>query len=189
MKVFEAIKFACYFSDENELAEKLDSLTNFPVNMTGFTDEEKKKLTAFLRHYRLIEEELAYLPFRKLQVEMLVHNDRIDMISFINKPLKILSIRDENGKKVKYKLFPTYIEVRASKVKIEYLPQIFESSYNSDLPERISGRVVAYGVTREYCLSQGLYEDAQIWENRYKDGVKLMLRREPCGAISARRWL
>lgn len=189
MKIYEAIKFACYFTDETELADKIDALTTFPSNLAGFSEEEKKKINTYLRHYHLIEEELAYSPINKIELPLLVHNNRIEFATLFDKPLKILSVCSEDGVKLSYKVFSTYIEVNAKKVLVTFLPRPAKTTFNNDLPERLSARVVAYGIAREHYISQGLYEDAEVWEGRYKDGIKMMFRQEPGVKISARRWM
>jgi len=189
MKVFEVIKSACYFTDNTPLADKLDAINSLNASLSGFEDDEKLLIKEFMRYYNLIQDELAYYSFNKVECESQTFHGRIELITLNPRPLKILSIRDDSGRKARYKKYKDYILVNAKKVTVEYLPITGFTDFNTVLDERISGRILSYGLAREYYLAKGLYEDAEIWENRFKDGIKIMLRREPCATIAKRRWL
>lgn len=53
---------------------------------------------------------------------------------------------------------------------------------------RVSARVTALGVAAEYCFVCGLFEEAQLWDGRYKDSLKIALRKKGAMSVKARRW-
>ena len=60
-----------------------------------------------------------------------------------------------------------------------------DEEFTSNLPERI----FAYGVAREYFFIKNLYEDANIWEERFKGSLQIMLRRKSEVKIPRRSWI
>ncbi len=53
---------------------------------------------------------------------------------------------------------------------------------------RLTDRIVAYGVSAEYCLLQGNYADATLWDKRFKDALALANVKHREIKMPARRW-
>ncbi len=187
MLAYEVIKAACQFSDNDALADKIMSGEDFD---TSFTEEEKLTLTRYLECLNYLQEEVAseFKPLKTTE-KFKTENFKIDFSVFKKTPLQILSVKDLKGGKVKFKVFPTYLMAFANEVEVTYgaTPEKldFDSPIEVDLPQRVLG----YGVAREYYLRQGLTEDAEIWESRFKGSLKLILRKRAGTTLPRRRWL
>ena len=76
----------------------------------------------------------------------------------------------------KFKLYPTYIEGKETitEIKYAYTPHpkslYDECSYNEDIL-----KCITYGTVAEYLTSQGFYEEAILWNEKYKKEIKLLM--------------
>ncbi len=53
---------------------------------------------------------------------------------------------------------------------------------------KASDRVFAYGAAAEFCLISGMYDDALMWERRYKDALLVATRKNTEVIMPRRRW-
>ncbi len=187
MLAYEVIKAACQFSDNDTLADKILSASDFD---TDFTDEEKKTLTRYLECLNYVQEEVAseFKPLKATET-FKTENFKINFNAFKKIPLQILSVKDNRGGGVKFKVFPTYLMAFASEVEVTYGATPIKLDYDSQIEVDLPQRVLGYGVAREYYLRQGLTEDAEIYENRFKGSLKLILRKKAGTTLPRRRWL
>ena len=95
------------------------------------------------------------------------------------------------GKSVRYKLYPNYIEVfgRAKSITYSFLPSDFALSDEFEFYNGLSARIYAYGVASEYLLCDGLSEDAEIWEERFKESLFVLSRKKSETRLPKRRWI
>jgi hypothetical protein len=105
--------------------------------------------------------------------------------------LEVLSVKrgDEN---VRFRSFPGYIKTApdfTAAVRFAYLPDEYGTDEAVPVPDKIGARVAAYGAAAEYCLVGGLFEEADLWEKRYRDSLAAALRKRGEITIPARRWL
>ena len=56
------------------------------------------------------------------------------------------------------------------------------------LTNGLSARVLAYGTASEYLLVEGLSEDAEIWEDRFKRSLFMLSRKKGEHIMPRRRW-
>lgn len=140
------------------------------------TDTVKDTL---LRCYNIVEQELATDYFPILEVDKFFHvNDKIYYKDFSRKPYMIRGIQDFHGDKVNYVLHSEYLELQKNYdggtffVKYYYIPEEKElystCTYGA---EYIS--IFKYGVAAEYCLQQGSFDLAAIYNQKYKERIKL----------------
>lgn len=99
-----------------------------------------------------------------------------------------------NGNRIGFRLFPDHILLNANyeKVKIRYTyePDVLTktsviSNYGGKLPKR----VLAYGVAMEFSFISSLSDEAYIWEARYKDSLKNIVRKKHEVKLPVRRWI
>ncbi|GHU99269.1 hypothetical protein FACS1894211_04380 [Clostridia bacterium] len=105
--------------------------------------------------------------------------------------LEVLAVKcgDRN---VPFKSFPTHIKTEPgldAAVRFAYLPGDCGEDDGAPIPDKIGARIAAYGAASEYCLVSGLFEEAVIWEKRYKDALAAAVRKRAEITIPARRWL
>ncbi|MBQ8309068.1 MAG: hypothetical protein IJX96_04465 [Clostridia bacterium] len=155
----------------------------YPDGITAVTD--------LLRCFNLVENELAidYLP---LYAEEEVESDTgaIYFSSLSRSVVRILRVCDEWGNDAAFKLFPDYLKTQGGKVAIRYTYTPKEKTVDgvSDFASNVSLRLFAYGIAAEYSLASGLFEDAALWDKKYKDAITAAYRSNPCRRLRSRRW-
>lgn len=188
MTVKNIIKNACVFLSKDELL----NLTDLGGENQA-TDEQTKDLNHLVRCLNLVYNEIAtdYIPLLNKET-FLPDNGRIYFEDFSKKLLEIYRIEDKFGYKTNYKLYPNFLETIDGEVKITYSfePEAIVSldSVIESFSEKITERVIAYGVAMEYSFICGLHDDAAIWEKRFKDGILIAARKKSEIRLPARRW-
>ena len=183
MLVKDIIIKSCNFICQDELARKLKE-------NEILSEEEEKIVADLVEKFNLTREEIAseYQPILKSE-EFEVKNFKLLLSSFSSSPLQIFSVKDKVGRNVNYKIFDDYIFVCGKNVEVIFstlaLPLTFDDEFTSSLPER----VYAYGVAREYYFANSHYEDANMWEGRFKGSLEILLRRQSQVILPKRRWL
>lgn len=140
------------------------------------TDDIMKDL---VRCYNLVEQELATDYFPILEVDKFFNVcDKIYYKDFSRKAYMIKGIQDFHGDKVNYRLFPEYIALQKNYnggtffVKYYYIPEEKELySYSTYGAEYL--HILKYGIAAEYCLIQGNFDLAAIYNQKYKERIKL----------------
>ena len=103
--------------------------------------------------------------------------------------LEVLSVK-KGCSKVPFSAFPTCVKFGPGRATVRYtcLPGDLDEGGSAAIPERIGARVVAYGAAAEYCLLAGLFEEAAIWDRRYRDSLRAAQAKKGEIRIPARRW-
>ena len=95
------------------------------------------------------------------------------------------------GKKIDFSLDGSYLLTNAYKcvVEYEYAPKNYGLDDDIGYTEQdISLSALAYGVTAEYCITQGLFEQAVMHHKRFVDNVaEICLPKNK--KIKSRSWL
>ncbi len=183
------IKTACIFLQKDELLD----VTDLDGELTA-TSTQLKELEHLLRCLNLVIDEIAtdYVP--------LVHKEKltpskgiINLSSFSKDLIDILQVKDKFGIKANYKLFPSYLETIDGEVEVTYsfkpVALTSLSSTMEQFSQKVSERVVAYGVAMEYSFICGLHDDASIWEKRFKDGLIIASRKKSDIRLPKRGWI
>ena len=137
-----------------------------------------KNLEFWLNAYNNVEIELAtdYFPLRTVD-KVLIKENKIKYADLKNKAWRIINVLDFQNDEVKYRLYPEYIELKKNYnghyffVRYNYIPKEKVIDDNCDYDDRYK-QVLKYGVCAEYCLMQGNFELASMFDNKYKDGIK-----------------
>ena len=140
------------------------------------TEEVKPIL---VRCYNLIEHELATDYFPILEVDKFFNvDDKIYYKDFSRKGYMIKGVQDFRGDKVNYMLRLEYLELQKNYdggtffVKYYYIPD--EKDFHSQCTygaEYIN--ILKYGIAVEYCLANGDFKQAKIYNKKYKERIKL----------------
>lgn len=186
MKVKDILKNACLFIGEKELALALEAET------PSLEGKDEEKVDVLLRCFNLVNQEIAsdYLPF--LYTEKIDVNNSILSFEDLSKTLiNVYELKGNFGKSVRYKLYPNYLEVfgRAKSITYSFLPSDFTLTDEFEFYNGLSARIYAYGVASEYLLCDGLSEDAEIWEKRFKESLFVLSRKKSETRLPKRRWL
>ncbi|MBQ8908797.1 MAG: hypothetical protein IJY90_00695 [Clostridia bacterium] len=183
MKVKDIIIKACDFVGKDELASVL--------NAGGeLSDENVALQEKLVKCFNLIREEIAseYQPIMQVE-KFVVKNFKLEFSSFANDVLEIYAVKDKYGRNVHYKIFEDYIFVCAKDVEVIYSTPAMALSVDEEFTSNLPERIYAYGVAREYFFINNLYEDANIWEERFKGSLQIMLRRKSEVKIPRRSWI
>ena len=156
-------------------------------------DETGKEITKQLLHcFNIVENELAldYLPL-KAETEVESQTGVIAYSALPKNVVRILKVQDEWGNDVPFKIYPEYLQAQSGtfKVTYSYTPEEKELGEESDFTLFASVRLFAFGMAAEYALMNGLYEDAAVWEKKYKDAIKRTYRLNVGKTVRSRRWV
>lgn len=187
MKVLNIIKLVCDFVGERELFGKLSSST---LSLEELSEKEQQKIDRMLRCFNLVNQEIAseYAPL--LQKEE-VCGSIINFSTLSKKVISVFEVKNRFGFSLSFRQFQNHIEVKgnAKTVLYSYFPDELLLKDEFEGSAAISERVYAYGTASEYLLLEGVGEDAQIWENRYKESLFVLTRKKGEHILPRRRWL
>lgn len=167
------------------IAEKVEAYIT-----SGATDGEAEA-KALLTCFNLVENEVAldYLPLLA-EEELESETGAIYYASLSREPVRVIGVRDEWGNDVPFTLFPEYLKTQPQRVRLRYtyLPKAKTFNDKSDFILNASVRLFAYGVAAEYSLAGGLFEEAAVWDKKYKDAIKAAYASKPARRMRSRRW-
>ena len=149
---------------------------------------------ALLRCYRLVENEVAldHLPLRA-QDTLLPVDGYVQFSDFSHSPVDVIEVRDAQGSKTEFEVLASrlYVGTGSGSVTIEYtyVPEQPKISDETAFSDKVSARLLAFGVANEYLLTAGRYAEAAVWEKKYRDALAAagLSRRKLC--VRARRWV
>ncbi|MBQ8428205.1 MAG: hypothetical protein IJX18_03005 [Clostridia bacterium] len=145
-----------------------------------------------LRCFNVIEHELA-VDFLPIKTEETVETDTGAIVynALSKKAVQIVKVLDEWGMAVRYDTYGEYLKTRVGKVTVVYTYEPEEKSLGgeSDFQRVASKRLFAYGMAAEYCLKAGLYDEAAVWDKKYKEAVEAAYKQSPGKNIRRRLWL
>ena len=183
MLVKDIIKLACEFIDKKQLALKIE--TSADLN-----EEEIKEVDEIVKCFNLVREEIATEIYPIVKIDRVkTHNLKVAFSQLEFAPISILTVKDNAGRNVRHRILDEGIVAFASEVEVWYStkPEILsvDEEFSSTLPER----VYAYGVAREYYIKNALYNDAEIWEERFKNSIEMLAPKKSGRILPRRRWL
>ena len=172
MTVEEVLKTVSLYLDKYEVFE--DYFTNNELNASEDVKIEFEKILCAINNICVkIADNLNVLKFReKLKVENFKIN--FNKLSKKYKTIKKI-ITVEGNKRLSFKKFDDYIYINFDgEVYVEYIyfPDKLKSISDEIVFKNINIRTFALGVISEYCFMIGLFDDAQIWEERFLTEIK-----------------
>lgn len=172
-------------------AENLGFADKVSAYLNGTSTDAEAEAKNLLRCFNIVENELAldYLPLT-CEEEILSEAGVIYFSEFTRSIVRVLKVQDRFGNDVPFKLFPKYLKTQPRQVTITYTYTPYEKNFDdeSDFVLHASVRMLAYGVAAEYSLAIGLFEEAAVWEKKYKDAISAAYRATKSKTIRARRW-
>ncbi len=151
------------------------------------------ELSSLLRCYNLVENEIAldYFPLRWEEI-LPISCGEIPYEAFAYAPVEVLSA-EEDGRRLGFALSASALRVegaRTDRVKVRYLYSPAEKGWEDDcaFPEKISARLLSFGVCSEYCLTNGKFGEAAMWEKKFREALRAanVLRKKL--SVRSRRW-
>ncbi len=152
----------------------------------------KREGDLLLECFNRVENSLAleYLPLHA-EDTMLTVQDKLNYSMLTYAPVRILSVENGAGEALKFKVYPTYLEAPAGKLKImyTYTPDKKQIGEDSDFTLLTSESLFVHGILAEYCLSEGRLSEAAAWEKKYKAEIEAAFYGQTGKRISSRRWI
>lgn len=209
MKVKDVISLACVFLNKQELLETslfvAEDASNSPISevsttqtesetqtVASPTDEERKEIDLLVRCLNLVVGEICcdYIPLVEREV-VEVENGKFEFSNLNKIAMEILAIRNEAGDKIRCKLNPSFVALPNGKYEIEYSFVPAALTLDDDMPSfycRVPDRVFAYGVAMEYSLLSSLYDEMDIWQTRFRDGLEIATQKHSEKRLPRRGW-
>ncbi len=173
-------------------AANLGTLERVQGYFDGVNPSGEKEAEALLRCFNLVESELAY-DYLPLYAEEVVETKWgvVQYAELSRAVVRVVKVEDEWGNISSFRLFPKYLKTQGGVVKIRYAyaPESKGLDGESDYGAQISARLLAYGIAAEYALASGQFEDAAIWDKKYKDAITAAYGAKPCRILRSRRWV
>lgn len=172
------------------LREELDYYFN-DNNNTPPSSEVQKKFETLLKALNLIVQEIA-IEFKPLYKEenLTFTNGMANLDSLTETVNKIVCVKDD----IKFYKFAVcngkiLIDANGSKVvKYSYIPENLLQTDNILFDEQIGEKVLAFGVCMEYLYLQNIFDEVEIWEDRFYKALKNSLRNVGRYNMPKRRW-
>lgn len=111
--------------------------------------------------------------------------------AFDNQVARILCVTDEWGNSAPFTLYACYMTTQPGKVVITYTysPKKKGMEEECEVAVGASERLLTYGVAAAYALLKGLYEEASVWDKKYKDAIAAAMRQAHAKRIKGRTWV
>lgn len=172
--------------------EELLSCPYFTGEEQEISADDKKELELLNRCLNLIVGEIAteYIPIYKTKI-VCFKNNELPLNEVDDNIYQIAKIEDEYGQSVKFKIFDDKIRANAENVTITYTAFAEKCDLDGKVETfngRMPDRVLAYGTAMEYSFISSLYDDATIWESRYKNSLLVISQKKHNIVMPKRRW-
>ncbi len=188
MEAKEIIKNVCIYLGKDEIL----SSNLFSEGGEELDENQQSEINKMVNALNLITEEIAcdYLPILK-EKTINLKNGEIAVGEIDENFMEIVGIKNKFGKTLRYRFVNGKIVCLASTVIITYKTYPNEITLDGnaeDFGGRLSARVIAYGVASEYCYLEMLYDDASIWEARFKNSLLISCRKKGELTLKKRGW-
>lgn len=179
MKVRDVLKYVFVMVGEDELANKIDTITEDELKNATGTEEDFTKINLAVNVVNMIIKELAenYIPQIKDET-FTTQNGHIADESYSEMVVKIIDVLAGNGRRVPYVRYYDYIITRKGRVIVRYAytPKTLSIGDSTGYTEKdISSVAISYGVAADYCLSEGRFDEASMWRKRFSEAVEKRL--------------
>lgn len=154
---------------------------------------EAEELSALLRCYNLIENEVAldYFPLQG-QDDVGIIDGTVSYASLSHAPVTILSVT-AGGRALAFEALPAQLCVASPRcgratVRYTYSPAEKEIGDDCEFSAKISARLLSFGIACEFCLSRGQFSEAATWEKKYRDALLAANICRKRLSVRSRRW-
>ena len=185
MEVKNIIKKVCNLISDEVLLSAIESGT--------FTEEQQKDINLLVECVNLTNINIATNYVKLIDVVSVdnysgqIYYQSISQRHIFN----ILSVKNERNKEVDFEFNGTGISADKGKIKIKftYFPEdvdFYDEIKN--YPMKISERDFVYGVLSEYLYAKGVFDEAKIWEERFKNEMQSKMRNQKQINMRVSRW-
>lgn len=170
MKLKDVIKSACSVILLDDVSSALDN--------QEVSEQMQEKIDAFVRYFNRVQEEISseFLPV--FYEENLVKENSLNFSELEKQILDVVYIKDENGHKLNYTLYPDHISFKGKMKTILYSIIPEDISVDDNILYLVPLRVYSYGILREYFLDEGLLDKAASFEEKFKNSIDSLLKKD-----------
>lgn len=88
---------------------------------------------------------------------------------------RLIRVKDDSGYDTTFRTFPDFIKLSKPNSQFsfvyQYLPNITGLTAQFEMDSRVTQRILIFGACAVYCLANGLYDEAKMWDARYQDAI------------------
>lgn len=155
------------------------------------TKEKNKNFRLLVNCVGLCEAELAcdYFPLKATQEFFTNSASREDFDKVLH---EVVRVRNEFGEEVRFVCsIDGVVADCKGKMTVDYHYRPKAKGYFDKLDRgssKMDERLFAYGAIAEFCFLSGMYDEATLWDKRYKDLIQVALYENKSMKIPQRRW-
>ena len=144
-----------------------------------------------LRAFNNMEKHLSleYLPlYQKEGFDADIGEVYFDELSY---PIvRIVNVYNEQGEKQPFTLQPYYLQTAPGVITVEYTYTPYEKDFYDETEHKlnVAQPLYVFGVLMEYYLARGDFEQAAVWEKRYKDAISVSYQMQKGKRMPSRGW-
>lgn len=187
MEVKNIVKKVLIMIQNDSLADKIsqDSYT--------LTTDEQKEIDLIINSINLTQQNIATKYYSLIDVVKVTNSTgEIKYSDITSKHIyNILSVKNAKNANLKYVLKPTSIVTNIGDIviKYSYFPQDVTINDNlSVLSVKINERAILYGSISEYLFVKGIFDEAEMWEKKFRDEVNQIINIRKNAFIPPRTW-
>ena len=169
MKVKDILESVCLYLDlTDEFAEVFNS-----GSVSKEVENEYKKLLLAINS--VLEDFCYKINLTKTKEEVVFFNKSFDILSLSKKAINIIEVKNQKGKKIRFKIFENRIECDTTFAQITYNYLLEPVKLLEDqilIDNKISLKAFVLGVISQYYYINGLFDDAKIFEEKFLNAVK-----------------
>ncbi len=169
MTVKEIIKTSASLLNREDIVAYLDG------ENSNVGEQTLPAINTFVTLLNLVISELAgtFIPMRKKET-VSIKNGKIEYSLLSERPLRIINVYDLNDRAVNFSDEAFFIKVESGtkQIEYEYAPPNYDLNDAIGYSESdISVGALAYGLTAEFCICKGSFEEAVMWHGRYVESI------------------
>ena len=154
--------------------------------------DNQREAEMLLQCFNIVQQDLA-LDYFPLTAEdtLFSFSGRLEFSNMTHSPVRILGLKDGNGKELEYSLFPTYLQAQIGPLTVTYTYTPEDKGINEqcECGTLASELMFLYGTLAQYTLVQGLFEEAVVWDKKYKKAIEDAYSMQTSKRLKSRRWV
>ncbi len=155
--------------------------------------EPAGELASLLRCYNLVENEIAldYFPLKREDI-LGAEEGEIPFSRFSRCPVEVLGVWENGGAPLSFEtsVSALFVQKNDGRIKVSYTYSPKEKEWGDDweVGEKISARLLSFGICCEFCLTGGQYGEAAMWEKKFRDALRAANTLHKRLSVRSRRW-
>lgn len=173
---------------------KLKSVIEYLDGTANSSDEIEEIISELLIATNMVNNNIAtsYIELIDSNEVFVSRGERVDYSTISSRPIiEIKSIKDAIGNKVKYKAYATGVDIYFDgkcNIEYSYFPDEVDIVDNINYFNQVGEFTFALGVVGEYLYMKGAFDDATIWETRFKQNLFNIIRPKRNVVMPQRSW-